>query len=57
MGDTKNENRAALSQAAHYAEILEYLETNNIFVLEMMQYFNTVKRVKRPGDLFRRCDG
>ena len=57
MGDANNENLAAPSHAAHYAEIIEYLEINNIYVPEMMQYFNTVKRVSRPGDLLRRCDG
>ena len=56
MGDTKNKNRAVLSQEAHYNEIIEYLEHNNIFVPEMMQYLTTVKQVKRPGNLFRRCD-
>lgn len=55
MPDVQNDSRAVLSQEAHYNELIEYLEQNNIFVPEVMQYLNTVKRVKRPGNLFRRC--
>jgi len=55
MPDSQNEVRALLNQEAHYNKIIEYLEHNNIFVPEMMQYLNTVKRVKRPGNLFRGC--
>jgi hypothetical protein len=57
MPDAQNDSRAVLSQEAHYNEIIEYLEHNNIYVPEMMQYLTTVKRVKRPGNLFRRCAG
>ena len=55
MPDVQNDSRAVLSQEAQYNELIEYLEQNNIFVPELMQYLNTVKRVKRPGNLFRRC--
>ena len=57
MADPQKESCAVLNQEAHYNEIVEYLKHNNIIVPEMMQYLNTVKRVKRPGNLFRRCTG
>ena len=57
MPDAQNDSRAVLSHEAHYNEIIEYLEHNNIYVPEMMQYLTTIKRVKRPGNLFRRCAG
>ena len=57
MPNAQNDSRAVLSQEAHYNEIIEYLEQNNICVPEMMQYITTVKRVKRPENPFRRCAG
>lgn len=54
MPDAQNESRAVLTQEAHYNQIIEYLEHNNICIPEMLQYLNTVRRVKRPGNLFRR---
>ena len=56
MPDTQNDNCAVLSQEAHYNEIIDYLEHNNIFVPELMQYLTAVQGIKRPGNLFRRCD-
>ncbi len=57
MPDAQNDSRAVLSQEAHYNEIIEYLEHNNIFVPEMMQYITAVKGIKRPENLFRRQPG
>jgi hypothetical protein len=55
MPEAHNDSRAVVGRETHGNERIVYLGHNNIVVPEMMQYLNTVKRFKRPGNLFRRC--